>query len=120
MRTHKDLVLWQKSVIFVTNIYDVTTKFPKSEIYGITNQMRRAAVSIPSNIAEGSGRRSQKELIQFLHIALGSMAELETQLIISLNLSFITPDSYRNLSDELSELSKMTISLIRSLSKEKF
>ena len=116
LKTHKDLILWQKSVAFVTKIYEVTSKFPRSEIYGITNQIRRAAVSIPSNIAEGSGRRSTKELVQFLYIALGSIAELETQLIISKNLSYISTDDNSELILDLSEMSKMTVSLIRSLS----
>lgn len=83
MKTHKDLDVWKKSVDFVTIIYKETQSFPKEELYGLTSQMRRAAVSIPSNIAEGSARQGNKELVQFLYIALGSVVELDTQLIMS-------------------------------------
>ena len=89
IRTHKDLKIWSRSVDLVTRIYKVTEKFPKSEMFGLTSQIRRAAVSVPSNIAEGSGRRSAKELIYFLHIAIGSMAELETESIMSQHLGFL-------------------------------
>lgn len=80
MKTHRDLDVWKKSVSLVTSIYEITKSFPKEEIYGLTNQIRRAAVSVPSNIAEGSARQGNKEFIQFLYIALGSLTELETQL----------------------------------------
>jgi len=89
VRTHKDLKIWQRSVALVTRVYKLTENFPKSEMWGLTNQIRRAAVSVPSNIAEGSGRKFPRELVQFLHIALGSLAELETQFIIAQNLGFI-------------------------------
>lgn len=89
IKNHKDLNVWQLSMELVTDIYRLTGTFPKEEIYGLTNQMRRAAVSVPSNIAEGAARNSKKEFIQFLHIALGSSAELETQLIIASNLEFV-------------------------------
>lgn len=89
MKTHKDLEVWKKSVEFVTDLYKVTQDFPKEEFYGLTSQMRRAAVSIPSNIAEGSARQGNKELVQFLYIALGSAVELDTQLIIARNLTYI-------------------------------
>ncbi|HOM41738.1 MAG TPA: four helix bundle protein, partial [Bacteroidales bacterium] len=89
MKTHRNLEVWNKSVELVTEIYKVTESFPKSELYGLTNQIRRSAVSIPSNIAEGAARASSKELLQFLSVALGSVAELETQLIVSGNLNFI-------------------------------
>ncbi len=88
MKNHKDLDVWQLSMDLVTDIYKLTYEFPKEELYGLSNQMRRAAVSIPSNIAEGAARNSKKEFIQFLHISLGSLAEVETQLIISNNLGF--------------------------------
>ena len=83
MKTHKDLDVWKKSVDFVTDVYQITNTFPNHELYGIVNQIRRAAVSIPSNIAEGAARKHKKEFVHYLHVALGSMAELETQLIIS-------------------------------------
>jgi four helix bundle protein len=81
METHKNLIVWQKSIAFVTAIYDLTKSFPKEELYCIINQIRRAAVSIPSNIAEGCARKNTKEYIQFLYVSLGSAAELETQII---------------------------------------
>ena len=86
---HKELKVWQKSMEFVKNVYEITEQFPETEIYGLTSQLRRAAVSIPSNIAEGSARSSDRELIQFLYIAIGSMAEVETQLILARELGFV-------------------------------
>lgn len=80
--THKNLEAWKESINLVVDIYKITQQFPKDELYGLTNQIRRSAVSIPSNIAEGCARQTPKETAQFLHISLGSVAELETQLII--------------------------------------
>ena len=113
VRTHKDLDVWKKSIDFVTQLYKVTDVFPKEEIYGLTNQLRRAAVSIPSNIAEGSARKSNKEFIQFLHIALGSCVEIETQLIISNNLEFMNDESFLELDKERDEIGRMLFGLIR-------
>lgn len=89
IRGHKDLDVWKKSMDIVESIYKDTTRFPKEEIYGLTAQMRRAAVSIPSNIAEGAARNGKKEFVQFLYIALGSLSELETQIIIAKRLDYI-------------------------------
>jgi len=86
--SYKNLIVWQKSVELAVEVYELTDRFPKSEIFGLTSQMRRAAVSIPSNIAEGRRRLTQKEFIHFLTISYGSGAELETQLEISKKLSF--------------------------------
>ena len=113
VKTHKDLDVWKKSIDFVTQLYNVTTAFPKEEIYGLTNQLRRAAVSIPSNIAEGAARKSNKEFIQFLHIALGSSAELETQLIISNNLKFMNDETFHEIDKKRNEIGKMLFGLIR-------
>ena len=113
MKTHKDLDVWKKSVLLVTSIYEVTKTFPKDEIYGITNQIRRSAVSIPSNIAEGSARKGEKEFIQFLYISLGSMAELETQLIIANNLKYVKLNDYELMTGRLEEIRKMIIGLIK-------
>ena len=88
MKTHKDVDCWKRGIELVTEVYKVTKSFPKDEIYGLTNQIRRASISIPSNIAEGAARNSNKEFIQFLYIALGSLSELETQFIISKNLEY--------------------------------
>ncbi|MFW5628459.1 MAG: four helix bundle protein [Candidatus Cloacimonadaceae bacterium] len=115
IRTHKDLLIWQRSIALVTRIYRITDAFPSSEKFGLTNQMRRAAVSIPSNIAEGSGRRHPKELIQFLYIAIGSCSELETQTIIAKNLGFIDEEICSEIVGELHELILMTSSLISKL-----
>ncbi|MFV0198744.1 four helix bundle protein [Empedobacter falsenii] len=112
MKTHKDLEVWKKSVDFVTTIYSETQNFPKEEIYGLTNQMRRAAVSIPSNIAEGSARQGNKELVQFLYIALGSAVELDTQLIIARNLTYINEEKFIQLIVKLEEIAKMLNGLI--------
>lgn len=87
--THKTLDAWKHSMELTVDIYTVTKGFPKEELYGLTNQIRRCAISIPSNIAEGCARQSAKETIQFLYVALGSTAELETQLLISQSLNYI-------------------------------
>ena len=89
MKTYKEIIVWQKAVSFVTEIYKATSKFPHEEIYGITNQLRRSSVSIPSNIAEGFGRKSKKEFRRFLQITIASIFELQTQLEISRNLNFL-------------------------------
>jgi four helix bundle protein len=86
MKTHKDLKVWQESIRLVTTIYDKTKSFPKDEIFSLTSQIRRCAISIPSNIAEGAARESNKEFIRFLYIAQGSISELDTQLLIAYNL----------------------------------
>jgi len=86
MRTHRDLDVWKNSIELVTMIYQCTNSFPKSEMYGLTNQIRRSAVSIPSNISEGAARNTSKDFSHFLAITLGSIAELETQLIIEFSL----------------------------------
>ena len=113
MKTHKDLDVWKKSVSLVTSIYEVTKTFPKDDIYGLTNQIRRSAVSIPSNMAEGSARKGEKEFIQFLYISLGSMAELETQLIIANNLKYVNLNDYELMTGRLEEIRKMIIGLIK-------
>jgi len=84
------LTVWKKSMHLVTEIYSLTSKFPKEEIYGLTSQVRRAAISVPSNIAEGAARQTKKEFSHFLYIALGSLAEVETQLLIANNLGYIS------------------------------
>ena len=111
MKTHKDLDVWKKSISFVIEIYRISRKFPKDEIYGITSQIRRASVSIPSNIAEGAGRAYDKEFKQFLNIALGSIAEVDTQLLISNKLDYITIEEYKKLENDLTEIRKMTLGL---------
>ena len=118
MKTHHDLSVWQKSIDFVTSVYKITEDFPKSEIYGLTNQVRRAVVSIPSNIAEGAARTSKKEFSHFLSISLGSLSEVETQLIVSRNLNFTPDEQFMRLMSDLIEIRKMIIGLKKSLSDE--
>jgi len=113
LKTHKDLDAWRKSLDLVEMVYKVTKEFPKEELYGLTNQLRRAAVSIPSNIAEGAGRGSKKEFIQFLHIALGSLSEVETQLIIASRLGYVS--DINNVDEQLETVRKLILGLIRYL-----
>ena len=115
MKTHKDLDVWKDGIDFVTKIYKITSSFPKEELYGITSQIRRAAISIPSNIAEGAARRSSNEFRQFLHIALSSAAELNTQLLISNNLGFLGTDNADMLNSELDSIYRRLQGLIKSL-----
>ena len=115
MKTHKDLVVWQKSMEFVLVVYLKTRLFPEDEKFGIVSQMRRAAVSIPSNIAEGYGRVYNKETGKFLSNALGSATELETQIILSKDLGFIEAEDSSSLIYQINEIIRMLASLIKSL-----
>ncbi len=110
------LWIWQKAIALAKVIHMQTRTFPKSEIYGITNQMRRAAISVPSNIAEGSQRGSDKEFAHFLRISKGSLAELETQLILSEEFSYIPKQVSSTLLEEIAELSKMLRVFIEKIS----
>ncbi|MBI2033815.1 MAG: four helix bundle protein [Candidatus Liptonbacteria bacterium] len=111
MESFKQLTVWQKSIQLVKEIYRVTDKFPASEMYGLVSQMRRAAISIPSNIAEGKKRKTKKDFLQFLRIADGSAAELETQIIIAKEL-FPKLDFSKTVS-LLEEIQKMLITIIK-------
>ena len=113
MKSHKDLDVWKSSIMFVSTIYVTSQAFPSSEIYGLTSQIRRAAVSIPSNIAEGAARGSKKEFVRFLYIALGSLSEVETQLLIAVNLEYVK--DIVGLDCEVIRIRKMLLGLIRSL-----
>ncbi len=119
MKTHKDLIVWQKSIALVKSVYALTQSFPQEEMFGLISQMRRCAVSIPSNIAEGHGRGSEKELVRFLEIALGSAAELETQLIIAKELNFVVAEDFETIISEVNEVVKMLSALNRSHKLEK-
>lgn len=119
MKSHKDLIVWQNGIRLVTEIYNLTKNFPKEELYGLATQMRRSAISIPSNIAEGSARNHNKEFIQFLYVALGSCAELETQLIISLNLGFINNETLESFMEKIKDIRNMLIGLIKSVKNKK-
>ena len=115
MKTHKDLDVWKFSIDLVINIYKLLKKFPDDEKYGIISQMKRCVVSIPSNIAEGAARSSSKEFAHFLSISLGSLAELETQIIISEKLNFISENEMNNLLGNLTTIRKMLLGLKKSL-----
>lgn len=112
VKTHKDLEIWQNGIELVVQIYEITSKFPKTEIYGLTSQLRRSAVSVPSNIAEGAARNSDKEFIQFLYISLGSLSELETQLIIAEKIGY---GNAVFLNDLIEKIRRMTLNLIKFL-----
>lgn len=107
IKSYKQLIVWQKSIQLVKNVYNLTEKFPSSEMFGLTSQMRRCAVSIPSNIAEGYGRKSKKEYLQFYSISYGSALELETQVIISKELGFVPKNSYKEIDMVLKEVASM-------------
>lgn len=115
MKTHKDLDVWKYSIDLVVEVYQLLKKFPDDEKFGIISQMKRCAVSIPSNIAEGAARSSVKEFSNFISIALGSLSELETQLIISYRLSFLNCNKFENVINDLIKIRKMLIGLKKSL-----
>jgi len=112
---YKDLIVWQKAMLLAKNIYDLTGRFPAAERFGLISQMRRAAVSVPSNIAEGQARRTTGEFVQFLSNAAGSLAELETQLLLSVDLSFSSKDATDGLLGLVSEIRRMLIALGKRL-----
>ncbi len=116
-KTYKDLLIWQKGISLVKEVYRCTETFPADEKFGLTSQIRRSAVSIPSNIAEGWGRDSISSNVQFLKIARGSLMELETQLIIAFELNFIEKDKYDKLIELITEESKMLNAFISSIGK---
>jgi four helix bundle protein len=115
MANHKDLDVWKESMVLAKLIYSLTKKFPKEEIYGLTSQMRRCSVSIPSNIAEGAARSSDKEFIQFLYISLGSLSELETQVTLSGDLGFSKDQS---IITKIETVRKKLLGLIKYLKRK--
>ena len=118
MQDFRKLLVWQKSHVMALSIYRVTGPFPEPERYGLTSQMRRAAYSIPSNIAEGCGRAGRIELRQFLHLSLGSASELDYFLLLSRDLQFLTAPQYEALERQVNELKLMLSSLIRKIGAE--
>ena len=112
MKNQKDLLVWQKSIALVKELYVETASFPKEEIYGITSQIRRAAVSIPSNISEGYGRGHDREIIHFLYIALGSASEVETQIILCKEVGLMSVSRYDYFIESITEIIRMLSSLI--------
>lgn len=115
MRPHENLKAWSKSVDFVVEVYRATDRFPKEERYGITSQIRRAAVSIPANIAEGAGRYSQKEVAHFVSNAQGSASELETELIIAHRLGYLNDTLFAQLSTYLERIGRLITGLSKSI-----
>ena len=115
INTFRDLLVWQKSMRLVTNIYQNTSSFPQSENYGLTSQIRRCAISIPSNIAEGYGRNSTGDYKRFLRISVGSLFELQTQIEIAFNLNYISNDTFQEILSNTNELDRMLSSLINKI-----
>ena len=115
MTDYEKLEVWQMSIELVTDVYKLVKFLPKEETYALSDQIRRSAVSIPSNIAEGSSRNSKKEFIQFLYIALGSLCELETQLLIAKNVGYI--DEYQTIQTKIISIKKMLNALITSIKR---
>jgi len=113
MKSHQDLTVYQKSIDLVVITYQITKNFPPEEKFGITSQIRRSAVSVPSNIAEGAARQSKKDFSRFLYISLGSLAELETQLEISVRLDYLKKDNLLN--EEIIYIRRMLLKLIKNL-----
>lgn len=119
IESYKDLIVWKKSMELAELVYKLTDNFPKSEVFSLSNQIRRAVVSIPSNIAEGWARKGLGEYIQFLHISSGSASEVETQLLLSKKLNFGNMDHYQQAEVILSEIQKMLYVLIKKLKEKK-
>ncbi len=119
IRSYKDLIVWQKSILLVKSIYVLTDSFPNSENYILSQQIKRCAISVPSNIAEGWGRNSSGNYLQFLRIATGSLCELETQLIIAVELKFTSTEKIESAIGLIEEISKMLKSLINTIEKQK-
>ena len=115
LRSYRDLLVWQKALDLAVLVYRLSEKFPKSEIYGLTSQVRRASVSVPSNIAEGYGRGSRKEYLQFLSVAQGSLKELETQVILAERLHYANQEEANRLLSVSETVGKMLGGLMRSL-----
>lgn len=115
VKSYKDLIVWQKAMDLVTMVYALTRQFPREELYGLTNQVRRAAISVPSNIAEGQARQSTAEFRNFLSIARGSLAEVETQLLIAQRLKYLTQKDLSQVMATHQEISKMLPALISQL-----
>lgn len=111
----RKLLVWQKSMELVTKMYSSTQKFPKEELFGLTSQIRRSAVSIPSNIAEGYGRDSNKEYLRFLNISIGSLFELQTQIEIAKNIMYLNEKDFNDLYENSREIERMLVSFIKKI-----
>jgi four helix bundle protein len=118
MRPHEKLEVWNRAVEFVVTVYKGTSEFPKEEKFGLTSQIRRAAVSVPANIAEGAARQSSKEFSHFLAIAQGSASELETELLIAERLGYLGIDTYKEMHSELNTIARMIVGLSQHLKRK--
>jgi four helix bundle protein len=117
VKRYSDLLAWQKAMDLVEEIYKITRAFPKEELYGLSSQLRRAAISIPSNIAEGHCRNGRREFVHHLSIALGSLGETETQFLIAARLGYIDTNTSQKLTAQASEVGKIIVGLMNSLEK---
>ncbi len=117
-RAHKKLDVWKESIALATMIYQITEKFPNDERFGLTSQMRRAVVSIPSNIAEGAARVSAREFAQFLKVAGGSLSELDTQVEIAINLTYISAEIKQDVDSRINSISRKLSGLIKMMKKK--
>lgn len=115
IKSYKDLIVWQKAIELVTEVYSISKTFPTEEKFGIVNQLNRAVVSIPSNIAEGWGRESSKNYLQFLRISRGSLMEVETLILISKNLNYLNEEKFKSISDKIEETGKILQGLIKGV-----
>jgi four helix bundle protein len=115
MQNYKELKVWQKAHTFVLKVYNITKGFPKEEMYSLTNQIRRSASSIPANIAEGAGKKTQLDFAHFLNISLGSANETEYFLLLAKDLDYLPEDNYLELNDNVNEVKAMLISLINKV-----
>ncbi|MBE9117275.1 four helix bundle protein [Lusitaniella coriacea LEGE 07157] len=113
--SYREQFIWQRSIQLSVKCYQLTKHFPQSELYGLTNQIRRSSVSVGSNIAEGYGRQTKKEYIQFLHIALGSLRELDTQLIIAKEVGLAEPNLFAPVINEVDEMQRILVSTLNKL-----
>lgn len=118
IKSYRELMVWQKGMDLVEAVYISTREFPKEETYGLTSQLRRAAVSIPSNIAEGQSRNAKAEFVHFLGIARGSLSEIETQILISQRLGYLSPETESTLLESTAELGRLLNGLLRSLTTD--
>lgn len=116
IKTHKDLDVWNKAMEFAERLYHITSIFPKEEQYGLVSQIRRSAISVPSNIAEGAARNSHKEFMQFLYIAMGSLSEIETQILLSIKLKLIKENTILG---DIDAIRRMLLGLIKFLKNKK-
>ena len=116
--SYRDVVAWQKAMALTTEVYRVTDTFPSREIYGLTRQVRNAALSVPSNIAEGKGRQTKRDYVQFLYRARASLLETETQLEVAANVRFLTPDLFAAINEQAAEVGRVLNGLIRETQRQ--